>query len=295
MRHFYPALLGIAMAMMPAHADTTDLLEGAVTADDSYYYNPDSFYAFWQGQYADGTFPGGNARPYSICGEVLSGWAITYNGQKYDIGGSDENGFSVGLPVIVLDWPTYNEAHPFRDFSYSFPIDVTVPGKYTLRGCARALTANKLSSTPPSTVNQYQIMVFLADTQPGNKTIEVVDHAGVPALEVRDDSGALMSSGFTPLPAHSLSTETYPFEINLELNTETKFLTLYAPTRLAVVGALSLLPADGTSVDPILTEDMSESHEIYDLSGRRIRTDRQPASGIYIQVSDGKSRKVVVK
>lgn len=54
MRHFYTALLRIAMAMMPAHADTTDLLEGAVTADDSYYYNPDSFYAFWQGQYADG-------------------------------------------------------------------------------------------------------------------------------------------------------------------------------------------------------------------------------------------------
>ena len=131
MRHFYPALLGIAMAMMPAHADTTDLLEGAVTADDSYYYNPDSFYAFWQGQYADGTFPGGNARPYSIFGEVLSGWAVTYNGRKYDIGGSDENGFSVGLPVIVLDWPTYNEAHPFRDFSYSFPIDVTVEGRVT--------------------------------------------------------------------------------------------------------------------------------------------------------------------
>lgn len=286
----------LAICSTTAPAAVNNLLEGALTSETYCHDKPDIFYSSWMCRYADGTEPGASVRPYSVFGEVQPSWTVTHNGRKYDIGGSDDNGFTEGLPVIILDYPSYNEAHPFRDFSYSFPIEVAEAGKYTLTGCARALTSEKLTSTPPSTVNTYQIMVFVADPQPGNKTIEVVDRDGTPALEVRTESGEQLSSGFTPLPAHSLSSETYPFKIDLDLSADTGYLTIYAPTRLAVVGGLSLVSAGGANVADITTDTQTATtEEIYDLSGRRITSLTDAMPGIYIKTAGGRAGKVILR
>ncbi|MDE6381281.1 MAG: hypothetical protein K2L57_00275 [Muribaculaceae bacterium] len=294
MRHLYIALTSAVISIFCASAQT-NLLDGAVTSDTDRHNSPYFFYESWLCHYADGTVPQDGVRPNSVFSEVLPSWTVMHDGKKYDIGGSDANGFQVGLPVAVLDYPTYNEAHPFRDFSYSFPIEVPRSGRYILSGCARSLTSDRLTSTPPSTVNTYQIMVFVADPGPGEKSIEVVDKGDKAELEVRDSDGTLLPSGFTPLPAHSLSSDTGPFEIGLDLDTDAHFLPIYAPTRLAVVGDLRLVAEGDVGTVTVCRDPEAATEAIYDLSGRRVDPASRPAAGVYIEIAGGNSRKVLLK
>ena len=294
MRHLYLVLTYAVISIFCASAQT-NLLDGAVTSDTDRHNSPYFFYESWLCHYADGTVPQDGVRPNSAFSEVLPSWTVMHDGKKYDIGGSDSNGFPVGLPVVVLDYPTYNEAHPFRDFSYSFPIEVPRSGRYILSGCARSLTSDKLTSTPPSTVNTYQIMVFVATTEPGEKSIEVVDRGDKAELEVRDADGTLLPSGFTPLPAHSLSSDIGPFEIGLDLDTDVRFLTIYAPTRLAVVGDPRLVAEGDVGIVSVCHDRAAATVAVYDLAGRRVDPASRPAAGDYIEIAGGKRRKVLLR
>lgn len=284
----------LAMLGLCAGAYADNLLIGAFETDESQYNLPDAFYQCWQCHYADGTTPGVDTRPNSCFSYIIPGGFVDYNGERITIFGASKAGFEDNNPIVLLDYPAYNSAKPYADFNYSYPITITEEADYWLRGSVIPLTPGTPLSSPVNTVNEYQIMVFVGDNVPGGKTIEVVDRDDSTVLEVRDGSGSLMPSVFVGLHDNGSSTGSKSFEKVLHLTPATKFLTIYAPTRLCMVGNLTLFKDGDTGVADITDAFDGSAAIYYDITGRHI-LDLTEAMGVVIEVRGHTSRKIFRK
>lgn len=290
-----------ATGSLVSFAQNPNFLANAFTRDADNFYNSEVFYSKWGYYNAAGILINPSVIPEqsrSYYAEVLENgyvWNITQTAEE-KIPGPDvtAEGFNTGDIVAVMDF--YAPSGNISDYDgscYAFRLpEITQPGKYTLSGCVRGM--RKIAGDTGNTVMENAAMIFVADDTPGNKSFSLqgVD-VGNPHFVVTDknDPSKEYSNAWTYLPRTDIEQKipTEPFQLSLNLTTDTKYLSLYAPIQKSLVGELTLIPDMWTDVVEINADLTEEPAEYYDLSGRRLKSDCDLQSGIYIRKCGAKS------
>lgn len=279
-----------AFGLISLPAFSQDLLVNSIP-DNAVPDNKEYFYNWWSACKADGNVLGWENAPTSYFTTVKPGFQITTINTSYDhitIGGGEGQGFSVGDPVMVLDYENNN------GLCYSFPITVPETATYHLSGAIKVLHSGVKPSDP---VVPNSISVFVAESTRGNKTFKVVSENGKNRLKVEDANGNEYPNVWKLTP-NSIDDNVTPIsteEGKIVLTPDLKYFSIYCPTNMMLVSKLSLtkegIPG---AVNEIGVEEIGNAvTEWFDLSGNRITEPSAP--GIYISRRGSDIRKIIVR
>lgn len=285
-------ILGITMLILtaaPASAQIPNLLKDCVTDTESQMDNRIALFGVWDCFYEDGKPLPAELQSNSVFSKVYASenaLYFKYNNSTRNVPGNTSNGFSAGMPVVILDFPTNIYPHNFEDLCFCYPINVQEEGDYNLTGSAICLSANNLAAEPKSFVNTASMLVFVADKEPCRKTMTVEQDGDKNYLAVRNPQGVMMPSAYTPMPPYKPGVNTLPFELKLHLTKDTKYLSIYGPMQQIMFGNLQLvsdkIPA--AIKETGITDTAEKSDEtVYSLQGTKMkRQDAERIHGIYI-------------
>lgn len=291
-----------------AYAQLPNLLEGCVTDNETQMDSRTAFFSVWQSYYEDGEALPAELQPNSVFSIIrASGNALYfhYNGSTRNVPGDVSNGFTADLPVVILDFPTNIYPYDFSGLCYSYPISVPESGLYHLTGSAICLSANNLNGQPKSFVNTASMIVFTGDRVPCAKTMTIEQRGDENYLAVRNPQNETVPSAYLPIPAYRPGVNTQPFDLTIELTTDTHYLSIYGPMQQIMFGNLKLIPdkipaSIHTVAEPSQPStnngDMQGHNSIYTLQG--IPTTMEQArqtGGLFIITGSEGSRKFIVR
>lgn len=278
--------------------EAKNLLEGCLTDDETAMDNVAAFHEVWQClDSGEPVAPGMHANSvFSMIHASDNVLYFRYCNAPRNVPGDRSNGFEAEMPVMILDFPTSSYPYDHKDLCFSYPVTVTEPGTYRLSGSAVCLSSNNLAAQPKSFVNTAQMMVFVADTQPCAKTMEVRQDGDTNYLAVCNAEGKELPCAYTPMPSFDPSKTTQPFDLSIRLDRDTRYISIYGPMQQILVGNLSLEPVNTPAGVDITAspefEDGSDpktEEKIFTLQGREVsRTQAGEFPGIYI-VFDGRT------
>ncbi|MCM1369657.1 MAG: hypothetical protein NC204_04720 [Candidatus Amulumruptor caecigallinarius] len=285
-------LFGLTMIMPAAASNDLNLLSGSIVEDSQLANNPEEFYKVWTVCDKNGNILNNESnRPYSC-------FVITYdefgefdykNGFK-QICGSGSNSIEKGE---FLDIFNVTEAQQ----SYSYPISVTEEGNYILKGIASSISSFKISNS--MTVSSAVVFVFDKNLPTCRKNFSVAAENGKTIVKVTDDSGNVYKSAYAVVQPDPMDNKDLTFSQEVQLTSEDKYLTVYFPSSLCMLGRLHLYNDIYTSVENFGISDVNtygSCVKYIDLSGRCVGdSDSQLAPGIYIRKSASKTEKIIVR
>ncbi|MCM1369611.1 MAG: hypothetical protein NC204_04490 [Candidatus Amulumruptor caecigallinarius] len=294
------SLFCLASMMCPSFAFAGEnLLEGAIVENSESINNTEQFYRVWTLCDKNGAILNNSdaTLPYSCFVETFSDFAYF----KYR-----DTQISVQGPGVDIKSGEFLAIFSVREAqqSYSFPISVTEEDNYVFSGIARNVYGNGYGSSGIKTdsfmsENGLAVAVFAESLPMGPKNFAIVQQNGKNVLKVTDNAGNEFRNVHIAMPRETIYTNIpMQFSGTVHLTPADKYITIYCPTRLNMMGRLSLVKETEMKVKGIMvdTEDTCDvKAEYYDLAGRRISTDHIPAvPGIYIRKSAAKTEKIII-
>lgn len=282
--------LVFAMAITPAvSASAENLLADAMTTDESMLNNKEAFYNVWAVHTGFGTRLYAEDQPFSVFSMIEEGWNVPYGNSGLTIGGEDVQGFEVGEPMLVLDYPLISEEG--ENYFYSYPVNVVSSGKHQVSGIAKCLEQRD-ASTP--SVFDGGIIVIVADPDPTvAKKVERVKEDGVTRIKVSDSTGKEYANIFTTTSS-DVHANVKSFAKEISLTTDDKYISIYGPSWTLGFAKLSVSSNTTTVIEPEVTAETAEI--IYDINGRCLGVGAtQTAPGIYIVKSGSQVSKKIIR
>lgn len=260
--------------------------ENALSDNAAAFYDSD-----WLCLNGDGNTLDAENGPASIFSELVkpSNFGIYYQGKYESLVGTFADS-QADTPAVALVYPSTE-----RNLSYSLPIDVPheAKTKYTLQGYWSYFNTDGESTAGTGNPVQARmgLLVFTFGSEPGGKTIVFDNKEG---LYATDSDGRRVTC-----TARMMSSvlEDSQFSLDVELDKNDKYITIYGPYKHNVIGNLSLLKEGETPSTLVETicDEYSED-EAYDMSGRRVPGGISAANpGIYIVKSEGSVKKIMKK
>lgn len=251
----YLTVAVIAICFHIESAAIVNLLEDAFTSDESLMCSTTSFYNKWQCYWKNGESVPDASCPTSIFSKVHTKsefgtqlFAYYPDINKDIIPNSlPEIGFADGMPLVILDFPADNN-HP--DLYYSIPIDVNYPGDYRLTGSVQMIQAptKKYVTKPSDFCTQNNLMVFVADKQPGKKSMQINTANELPCIDVTDLANQNLLENAYQSFFDSSATK---IEKIIYLDKDVRYLSIYAPAvinkstpAVLILGNLRLEPVN---------------------------------------------------
>lgn len=262
----FVAMLMIIGTSFAATAKTINLLEDFTTSDETQMCDKSNFYEKWECYWKEGESVPEESRPssyYSIVKFISdSQGKVQTHRDNSDllISGIKKLGFEDGMHVVVLDYPSTEEAN---DFYYRIPINVPQTGEYKLTGTlfiTNDVPTDYVDETPDNFCTNNTFAVFVPESEPAKKEISTNKEY---QLVVKNESlNKIYSNAYFKLSNDNNLNST------IQLDKQDKYLAIYGPAiknprdsrkakSVLVLGNMRLEP-----VDPIIEPD-PEAEPVY--------------------------------